>query len=182
METTERRSRVPLLVSRILRVRREALQAEAMSGIVLSIDPSIRNTGWAQFRGGEKQGSGVIRTQGTDDFARIRSIVGAVMLLIPSGGCDVVIEVPPAFTYARSARGAKGLNAGSMQKLNWVVGAICTAAALRCSRVHPVSPAEWKGCRSKAWDKAISGKRSSDEADAIGIGEWWLRIGGRVRT
>ena len=152
-----------------------------MSVFVLSIDPSIRNTGWAQFRGDEKQGSGVIRTQGTDDFARIRSIVDAVMLLIPSGGCDVVVEVPPAFTYARSARGGKGLNAASMQKLNWVVGAICTAASLRSSSVHSVSPAEWKGRRNKAWDKAISGKRSSDEADAIGIGEWWLRIGCQLR-
>lgn len=152
-----------------------------MNNTVLSIDPSIRNTGWAHFRNGEKQGSGVIRTQGTDDFARIRSIVGAVMLLIPAGGCDVVIEVPPAFTYARSARGNKGLNGASMQKLNWAVGATIAAASLRSSSVHRVSPAEWKGRRSKAWDQAISGKKSSDEADAIGLGEWWVRIGSQVR-
>lgn len=148
--------------------------------ILLALDPSIRSMGWAQFRDCVIQGSGVIRTQGSDDLARIGSITDSVLALIPDGG-TVVIEVPPAFTFARSTRGGKPMNAASLQKLNWVVGAVVAAARARGVPIHAVSPADWKGRRSKAWDKTIAGKKSTDEADAIGIGRWWIAIGSCAR-
>ena len=156
-----------------------------MSGTIISIDPSIVSTGYAFFSEDKLIDSGVIKTRPGSDSERVGWLVQrlcGMMHLYPTLS-EMIIEVPEPFSYARSQKGYRSLNLGSLQKLNWVIGGLFTLPIL-LSRpgivIHAVSPRQWKGNRDKKWDQTVTGIRQKDEADAVALGDWWRRIGRKI--
>ena len=147
--------------------------------IVLAIDPSINSTGWAKSgKNGTSPNAGVIRTgKGT-----VPERAGRLAVAVQTLASDVdlaVIEVPAPYSYARSSRGGKGLNQGSLAILNRAIGACHAALSLVGVPVVEVTVAEWKGRRSKAWDQLAAkqvGVNHPDAADALGLLEWATRM------
>ena len=148
--------------------------------MTISLDPSINNTGFAIFKDKLLIQSGTIKTPSAlEPQSKIGCIVATLHEML-SRIDAVVLEVPRSFTYGRSSRGGKGLNATSMQKLNWVVGSIIAVARICECRLHTIPPDKWKGRRSKKWDQIATGISNPDEADSVAMGQWWLRIGKQI--
>ena len=69
------------------------------------------------------------------------------------------------------------MNQASIQKLNLVTGAFIGMFA-HLNGLHLVLPEQWKGKRGKRAHRLMNPKATTnDEADAIELGRWWLRIG-----
>ena len=146
--------------------------------IIVAFDPGINETGFAVLDGQDTH-SGVIRANG-DDAQRIRQIAErAYAMLKPK--CMVIIETPSAFTYNRSSRGGKTLNAGSMAKVNWVVGALVAVAGFHGCQIYMISPQEWKGNQPKEVTQMQTGIKNHNESDALMLAQWWVRIGIQIR-
>jgi hypothetical protein len=144
---------------------------------LLTLDPSIVNTGYAIFHlDGELMASGGIRTRTQTKTlqGRIRYLQANLSVLIAPYHIDeIVIELAPAFFYGRS----KNQNAASLQKLNLVTGSFIGMFA-HLNDLHLVLPEQWKGKRSKSADRLANPEATTnDESDAIELGRWWLRIG-----
>lgn len=154
-----------------------------MKGTIIAIDPSIVSTGYAVYTGGELVSSGVIRTPDLLDHARVAHIVQKVWFIaLKYPSVSLVIEVPDSFSYARSQRNGKPLNQGSLQKLNWVIGGLFVLPSVwaNAGHIHSVTPRQWKGSRSKHIDQLATGIKQKDEADAVALGLWWVRMGRQI--
>ena len=147
--------------------------------MILAVDPSINNTGWAVVDSGQIKDVGVIKVKGSD-VKRIYDLGEAITRLLMLNEIDVaVVEIPEAFSYNRSTSAwtGKGLNQKSLQKLNWAIGAITYALRRWDVEVILISATKWKGRRTKKLDKAVAEQvvgrsLSADEADAVLLALW----------
>ena len=146
----------------------------------LTIDPSINETGWAYGTGDIPKESGVIRTKGDTDADKLHDLYLELMDIMDrclECGADpssiiAVVEVPESFTYGRSARNGKTLNASSMMKLSRAIGVILHTCKKNHLQVEEV-PASWKGMAGKKTVQAITGKTNHNEADAVMLYRWY---------
>ncbi|HDO26096.1 MAG TPA: hypothetical protein ENG95_05600 [Nitrospirae bacterium] len=150
--------------------------------MIIAIDPSINETGWAcQGIKGEIS-SGVIKTIGNTEAKKIQDLctqLGGALTNIQTGTgecfTEVVIEVAEGFTYARSAdRQGKAKNAGSMYKNGMAVGAIIALFGIMQVQVIQVGATAWKGKLGKKHSMAYMGKSNHNEADALMLLRWYL--------
>lgn len=148
--------------------------------MILAIDPSINNTGWAIYRSGGLFLSGVVKTQGETVVEKLQSLYHQVR---NEALCHdikkAIIEIPGSFSYARSTgRYGKALNQSAIGKLNMAIGVIMLACAEWKVEVDTVEAHVWKTRRSKKLDtsiaRSLTGKKVlADEADAILLGMWY---------
>lgn len=120
------------------------------------------------------------------DMHRMARVEIELFGLLAKGGfsrrlSEIVIEVPSAITYTRSTgANGKALNLAAMQKLSATIGAITVMAWARQIAVRWVPVCAWKGRRSKRDERLASGVTNEHEADAIGLLDWWWRIGSKA--
>ncbi len=155
-----------------------------MSNVILAIDPSIVSTGYAVISDGELVFSGVIKPPALSDYERVGHVMQKIWSIATKHPriTAIIIEVPDSFSYARSERNGKALNQGSLQKLNWVIGGLFVLPSVwaNAGAIHCVTPRQWKGSRSKHLDQLATGIKQKDEADAVALGLWWVRIGRQI--
>ena len=151
--------------------------------MIIPIDPSINNIGYAAIDKSRVIKSGTIKSMGTEIADRLASIhtqLATELINIPY--CSVedvhyVIEIPPPFQFGRVGKGG---NADAMRKLNLATGviiALCQILACETGNVMLVESTEWKDRRSKEVDKIsashyVDHKLTDHEADAIMLGLW----------
>lgn len=144
--------------------------------MILAVDPSINETGWAVGDGGGIVESGVIKTGGASKSisARLVLLRDSIVGIRNRHICvDAVIEVPGTFTYARSARGQKPLNAAAIAKLNMAIGVVYLSVA-GCS-IHEVIASQWKGKLTKEAACRLTGEKNHNIADAILLLQWFCQ-------
>lgn len=142
--------------------------------MLISIDPSINDTGWAVGENGKIVESGVIKTGGSNFSvaSRLQKLHESIIHIRARHVCSgAVVEVPGSFTYARSAHGQKPLNAPAMAKLNMAVGAVLVSLA-GC-KIHTVIASEWKGSMTKEMSCRLAGVKDHNEADGINLLRWF---------
>jgi len=144
--------------------------------VIIAIDPSINETGWAVGDGGGIVESGVIRTRpaGKSVPKRLVLLRDCIIGIRNRHVCtDAVVEVPGSFTYARSARGGKPLNAAAIAKLNMAIGVVFISVD-GCT-IHEVVASQWKGKMNKEQANLITGKSNNNESDAILLLQWFCQ-------
>lgn len=152
--------------------------------MILIIDPSINRTGYAVFDMSGSSSiitSGVIRSLG-EGSDRLGSLHQQVKVIIEQHGVThAVVEIPASYSYSRSQSkwSGKGMNQAALHILNRAIGAILAALSVADIETVEVAPQQWKGRRGKGIDKLIAQQQTgrmvtSDEADAIGLGLWYI--------
>ncbi len=151
--------------------------------MILAIDPSINNIGWAFGAGELPAESGVIRTKGSCDPEKLEDLAIELRDVLDrakieaAGVLSVAVEVPEGFTYGRSTRNGKALNARSLMTLSRAIGAILLTLRKHDCAILEV-PASWKGMAGKKMVQAVTGKTNHNEADAVLLYRWfWGRQG-----
>ena len=146
--------------------------------MILAIDPSINNTGWALLDAGKISQWGVIKTSKKGSIVERLSELyeGIASILngeVPGTIKKAFVEVPGGFSYQRSS-GASGnpLNMQSLLTLSEAVGCICTVLTRHGIEVMRVLATQWKAKRTKELEQSIASsivgrKVTHDEADAI---------------
>lgn len=159
---------------------------------VLAIDPGLRATGYAFFRGGNLASCGLIRCKLTER-ADIAAAIGrelALQFLRPLDA--IIIEVPQVY----QSRLMKG-DPNDLVSIALVAGA---ALQVPAKVRRAVSPHQWKGntpkdvtCRRLLMalneqerdilaDAAVPSSLRHNILDAIGIGKWFLDQQPRLRS
>lgn len=157
--------------------------------IVLSIDSSISNIGWAVLDDTETVGSKMLKGSGTLKIpnlkmaSKAKKIMDGITSLIDQYDTEVaVIERPMSFTYARTSRYTRSLNQSAMAKNNIAVGIISATCIGRGLETHYMSAQDWKGKQPKEvtiqavnilFGTTIT-KSKHDEADAIKMGQVFI--------
>jgi len=152
---------------------------------VMTIDPGLTECGWAVFdidherQQGILKDCGVIRCRIGDWVMRLDFVVDQVADLLDSCRTErVVIELP--HTYA-AGKGTVARNSGAIMKLGALVFSIRSTALMEGVDVTLVSVAKWKGnLPKKITQKRIRTRwgwegKNHNEADAVGIGDWYIR-------
>ena len=142
--------------------------------MIIALDPSINNTGYAVGDNGKVIESGVIKTGGSKISVaeRLQKLHHHLIAIRARHTCtDAVVEVPGSFTYARSAHGQKPLNAAAIAKLNMAIGAVLVSLA-GC-KVHLVEASKWKGNMGKETAKRLAKVNDDNEADALLLLKWF---------
>lgn len=155
---------------------------------ILAIDPSIVSLGWAVIDGGEYVASGSRRSRRKGDPDRVHEMASFCAALIEEHRPEVVgIERPRFFRRAYRGKLVGRMNWESIQKLNWVVGAILDRAmASPVGKIILVRIDQWnpkhskEATANKVW--YVTGKKlkAGDVADAVAIGLWidsMIRLG-----
>lgn len=157
--------------------------------MLIAIDPSINETGWAFGDGELPAASGVIRTKGGTDADKLQDlhvelmdVIGRCLETLPEWvkvpDIRVVVEVPESFTYGRSCRHGKAMNAASLMKLSRAIGVILQTCRKNHARVEE-APASWKAGAGKRQVQAMTGCSNHNEADAVMLYRWaFFRQGG----
>ena len=148
----------------------------------LAIDPSLVSMGWAYFKKGKlmKSGTKRFKTKNVSWLRRLDQCVDVVNKLVCAGHPKVMLIEMPAHM---------GNQASNTQSILKLMGLVC---ALRerfknLLIVHLIPVRLWKGTAPKRVTQDRVRKRygqcwkSHDEADAIGIGDWFLNGANRVR-
>lgn len=160
---------------------------------LLAIDPSTKALGWAVFEIGGKGAcrlieSGVMRQRnddGEDDspawLVNLDEVVEKIRCVATEHGASLaVIEQPQMFS---SARGKAAAASGSVLKLTAVAFALRERLRVMGMNVTMVPVSRWKGQTPKKITqmrvRRVWGWEGADhnEADAVGIGDWWIRKG-----
>lgn len=162
--------------------------------MIIAIDPSINHVGWART-GGKADGwqSGVLKVKGDrvqDKLTHISQLL--IGEFAERGPGTSVIEIPGKITYQRSSKYGKALNAESIHKLCYAVGAICPTMSDLGLKVETVIADEWKRSFSRSQFAAgkdffmvaaaqIAGRpvKTDHEADAVCLAWWWQATQGR---
>jgi len=154
---------------------------------VIAFDPGKKCTGYAVLdrrRGLIQHGYFDLRRAGQAVLAWTRLLyegVSAVLANFANGGCLAVVEVPSRFMHVR-ARRVEAIPGIATRQLQYgiAVGVVVAACIARATAVAGVTPAQWKGNKTKrrtmAELRAIYGLTSvrQDEADAIMMADWAL--------
>lgn len=153
--------------------------------MIIAIDSSINNVGYAMGENGKILASGVIRSKG-EGWSRLYELAEGLKREIGRKDLPIVrtaiVEIPGTFAYARSADNAgKGLNQAAMQKLNIACGALILTLQCWGAEVETIQAHEWKGsgktARPKKLDQMLAAqhigrKCGNDEADAVMLCVW----------
>ena len=160
---------------------------------LLSIDPSIKNLGYAFFDNQALVSHGVFKSDANETIAKRLTFLlrGLDATGNVWGAPDaVVIESPPSFTYGRSARHGKTLNADAMNKLWMTIGALLAHYEGLNVPVELTDVMKWKGQQGKGVAK-MNAKLlyeldvNDHIADAIMLGHHYLstkRMQERIRA
>lgn len=156
---------------------------------LLSIDPSLNFSGYAFFEGKQLKESGTIRSKGTSLGEKLGSLVKGIPMTPWSEGTylDVaLIELPPKFTYNRSAKFGKAMNQAAMNKLHMAIGGFAAYFATVGVKVEFIEVGVWKGRQSKEVTisnvKTLYGVEANDHVcDAIMLGHFFLSRQGLYR-
>lgn len=163
--------------------------------VVLAIDPSVENCGWAAIESRRVGAREEFRVLGSGRWHpshkrgaehRLVQLGTAVQVLIDQYVPDaVVVETPDK--GQRMGRGMKRSFDALMVYAQAVGAVIGAASGSIYRRVIPVSVRTWKGTSRKQLTAAvvrgvlgICGD-SHDESDALGLGLWWLQQGEETR-
>jgi len=165
---------------------------------ILTIDPSINHLGWAFLAQDDKVASyNFLRVYGTIDAPtefkqeelvyRIDWIIGELDETTLMFQFDTIaIECPEPWGAYKSMASSRS---GSLQMLTLVVGALTHWAIQRVGvdSVKLIKVSTWKGQLPKAVTKRRMEKkynctfRTSDEADAVGLGDYVFNLDSTVR-
>jgi len=161
--------------------------------VLISVDPSIKDFGWAVFLVDDKRkvcgysDSGFIRFSSKVSWEeRIDESVDSIGEATKgwgkgsggSGGLLGAIEHPEPYA---SARGEAAKNTGATLKLMAQAWSIRAAMRANGGRVTMTTPTGWKGQTNKdhtarrmlrAWGLNFD---NHNECDAVGIGTWYIR-------
>ncbi len=149
---------------------------------LLAIDPGTKTTGWGVFQSNRYVCSSVIKIKNKelDWLQRIDYIILRFLNLLKSYKIDtVVVEQPELFMSTHKGQAAS--NSGSILKVMALVFAIRTAAKMRGVKVVLISVRKWKGSVPKRITQMRIKRylgiavKDNNEADAIGIGLWYIR-------
>lgn len=148
-----------------------------MTDAILSLDPSINETGWALGCGPEPQFSGVIKTKGQSHTEKLTCLRNGLREILGKKEHPIalraLIETPEGFTYARSAGWAgKGLNQKSLMILSRAIGVLAVECSEWGMSVTEIPPT-WKTGVNKALAKGLTGKTNHNEADAVLLYRWY---------
>jgi hypothetical protein len=158
---------------------------------VLSIDPGTKCMGWALWMGNERlvkrgihrvpMARGLRRRDKKWDWLRRVDVMAAfVSAEVAACGVDVVVIEMPA-TYG-GRKGTAAGKSGAVMKLAWCVATI----RARCGCDVILAPVRvWKGTVPKRITQARVQRRygvtgDHNMIDAIGIGDWYWRKGGKT--
>lgn len=155
--------------------------------MILSLDTSLNNTGYAIFDDkGKLIEYGVLKSKGAETWIKTHSTNMQISALMAKYDIDtVVVEQPGHKSYARYKKSSSGnpVNAESMAKNNMAFGAITNHlySINHQLKIIPVIASTWKGKRSKEIDKLLASQiagvkiKNSDIADAITLCDWYLK-------
>lgn len=157
--------------------------------MILAIDPSIMNLGWALLSPTASVGPRLIaygtvvrKTGELSPESRINSIIWGLNSAIGETGHErdidvVVIEQPQLWGSYKSAA---SLHQGALLGLFILTGALYWWANHNFPRAHLIPVTEWKGQLPKhVTQKRMEQKygvkfATDDESDACGLGDYWL--------
>lgn len=152
---------------------------------ILALDPSINHLGWAVMQEDRCPLYGTIQAppmQQASTVERIDWIITNLddqMLGMGRMLETIIIEQPEPWGAYKSMASSRS---GSMQMLTLVVGALSWWAirAVGVDNVRLVKVSQWKGQLPKRITKQrMEAKyncvfKTTDEADAVGLGDWWI--------
>lgn len=164
---------------------------------ILSIDPSLNHLGWARMKTGFDMGGGpnTLVAWGTikmptesknwELVKRIASIVAKLDAIVKDYSVDkVIIEQPESWGAYKSMASA---HSGSLLSLHILTGAIlmwglivAEASRIFAPGAELIKVSKWKGQLPKAVTKKRMEQKygvefaTSDEADAVGLGDYYL--------
>lgn len=155
------------------------------SQMIIAIDPSLNNTGYAIYQDSRLIQSGVIRPQGKEELPKLRNLAHILKTILGHGGLpqqirSAIVEYPANFTYSKVKSGQKSLNIKDMYKLNRATGVIISVLNQWGILIETIEANKWKAGRAKGIDKAVAGNiasweiKNDNEADAIVLGQWFL--------
>lgn len=152
--------------------------------MLLACDPSINFNGIAIFNNDNKLTEHfLIQGKGNTEQEKIKSILLKLMFIIANREIDtIVLEKPPTITYNRSKYYTKTLNAGAIQKLNMVVGAITGYISVTFPDIKliTVDVLQWKGRQKKEVTRMNAQMlykvttKNMNITDAIMLGHWYI--------
>ncbi|MHA2642848.1 MAG: crossover junction endodeoxyribonuclease RuvC [bacterium JZ-2024 1] len=138
-----------------------------------AIDPSVNSTGLAIFSGPVLIDSFVLKQKGTTEEKLLSLFVKVGEIIDKYSVARIVIEIPDAVLWRRNIK--------SLFVLNQAIGVIAGSAASRAIPFTFIPVHRWKKNRPKSADllaaKSKYGITSHDASDAIGLGEYWWRLG-----
>jgi Holliday junction resolvasome RuvABC endonuclease subunit len=141
--------------------------------MMIAIDPSIDNTGYALYDERGQEVSGVIRTKGSDHAEKLiylRRAIGEIIAEyyhIKTAFVEAPLE---GFSYNKysSEDSGKSKNIEGLVVNGMAVGVILASLSDRgVKQIYEILPTEWKGGLSKGMAMSQTGKKSHDEADAL---------------
>jgi len=156
---------------------------------ILAVDPSVLHCGWAYMediavpRGGiSLHASGTIVSPEEYKTATLVQRIGFVLSDLTTVECDVdkiIIEEPEPWGAYKSMASSRS---GSLQMLTLLTGALVGwgIGQSYSTSVELVKVSKWKGQLPKHVTQARMEKKyqrkfaTNDEADAVGLGDWWL--------
>ena len=156
--------------------------------MLLSIDPSIVNCGYAVLDGLKVITSGVIKPDPKKHMAlRLLELQTEINMIMGHKDYRIshaVVEVKSSFSYKRSTstRSGKGMNQAALHINSYAIGAILATIANWGIVPEMIEATAWKGGRSKKLDQIIAkqylGGRiaTTDEADSVVLGTYWLQL------
>ena len=150
----------------------------------ISLDPGLEGTGWAIWLGDQFKESGVIKPHGKTWEEKLRYVIGDLKHDLDDRVCMLYYELPFI-----ALDGVAGISAKKQDviKLTMLAGAITTLF----QESYPVPVIRWKGNmpkklsmdRVKAWMSKNGysfATKTSHENDAIGIGLYVIKVGGKI--
>ena len=153
--------------------------------VTLAIDPSVNSLGWALFRDRELRYSGTIKGLGPNLIheRRIEYIIDTLQVCVIGHLPDevhvdtVLIEKPKLWGAVKSVASQ---HSGSLLGLHILVGALYWWGRTFANEAIFIPVSDWKGQLPKdVTTRRMEAKydiktSSNDEADAIGIGDYYL--------
>lgn len=139
---------------------------------VLTIDPGLANMGWAYFVGDRRAGSGTVETSNKE---ALHDRLEKLTKTLPVGEVDRLV--------------LEGCFGPAKTKLDYVIGALITC--INHKQYIIVTPAKWKKLVCPKGTKETYGSKitklvtkrfglkpsTQHEADALGLGVWYLTHG-----
>ncbi len=165
------------------------LESEPGTEIITAIDPSINSLGYAVFVNKRLVSYGTVKSSDDDKqktlAVRIQTMIAdlAVKMEGSMHAQTVVIEEPEMFSSATSHA---AVHNSSLKKLIMIVGGLVWHSFLLKATCVLVPVTTWKGqlpkhiTKTRMETKYNVRFRTTDECDAVGIGDWYIQASSRT--